>query len=50
MTTPLAHPAASPVVHASRRLLRTFARPMAWFWAIVLAAVVVITAILAAAG
>ena len=50
MTTALARPATRPVVHAARRMLQTFAAPMAFFWAILLVAVVVITASLAATG
>ena len=50
MTTTLARPAVRPAVHAARRLLRTLLKPTAWFWGILLAAVVVITAILGAAG
>jgi hypothetical protein len=46
----LARPAVRPAVHAGRRLLRTLLRPMAWFWALLVAAVVLITVILALTG
>lgn len=50
MTTTLARPATPPAVHAARFLLRTYGSLMLFFWAIVLVAVVVVTAILAAYG
>ena len=50
MTDTLARPAAHPVAHAGRAVLRILAYPTLLFWAIVLVVAVVLTAIMAGAG